>query len=59
MSKRLVVDFIKCDVEGGELPVLRGATQLLQRDHPDLLLEIGIIKAAPKVEDLFDASYIK
>jgi NitT/TauT family transport system substrate-binding protein len=29
------------------------------KDAADLLLEIGIIKAAPKVEDLFDASYIK
>jgi NitT/TauT family transport system substrate-binding protein len=25
----------------------------------DLLLEIGIIKATPKVEDLYDASFIK
>ncbi len=29
------------------------------KDAADLLLEIGIIKTAPKVEDLFDASYIK
>src|ERR1700757_2027236 len=29
------------------------------KDAADLLLEIGIIKAAPKVEDLFDASFIK
>src|SRR5438309_10818500 len=29
------------------------------KEAADLLLEIGIIKAAPKVEDLFDASYIK
>ena len=29
------------------------------KDAAELLLEIGIIKAAPKVEDLFDASYIK
>src|SRR5207237_8215893 len=28
-------------------------------DAADLLLEIGIIKAAPKVEDLFDPSFIK
>ena len=29
------------------------------KDAAELLLEIGIIKAAPKVEDLFDASFIK
>jgi NitT/TauT family transport system substrate-binding protein len=29
------------------------------KDAADLLLEIGIIKEVPKVEDLFDASFIK
>src|SRR5262245_26474419 len=29
------------------------------KDAAELLLEIGIIKAVPKVEDLFDASFIK
>ena len=29
----------KIDVEGGELAVLRGATELLARDHPAILLE--------------------
>jgi NitT/TauT family transport system substrate-binding protein len=29
------------------------------KDAAELLLEIGIIKAAPKVDDLFDASFIK
>ena len=29
------------------------------KDATELLLEIGIIKSAPKVEDLFDASFIK
>ena len=29
------------------------------KDAAELLLEIGIIKAPPKVEDLFDASFIK
>ena len=29
------------------------------KDAAELLLEIGIIKAAPKVEDLYDASFIK
>lgn len=34
------VDFIKCDVEGMELPVLLGAQSLLDRFSPELLLEI-------------------
>lgn len=34
------VSFIKIDVEGHELAVLQGATQLLTRDRPILLVEI-------------------
>ncbi len=34
------VDVIKCDVEGGEFPAMRGAEQILRRDHPALVLEI-------------------
>jgi FkbM family methyltransferase len=34
------VDVIKCDIEGGEYPAMRGAERLLRRDHPDLVLEI-------------------
>lgn len=34
------VDVIKCDVEGGELPAMRGAEQILRRDMPELVLEI-------------------
>ncbi len=33
------IDFIKCDVEGHELDVLRGAKEILQRYRPILLLE--------------------
>ncbi|MDB5516108.1 MAG: transporter permease, partial [Tardiphaga sp.] len=29
------------------------------KEAADLLLEIGIIKAIPKIDDLFDASFIK
>ncbi|MGP4088735.1 FkbM family methyltransferase [Streptomyces sp. KR55] len=34
------VDFIKVDVDGSELSVLRGATALLARDRPTLLVEL-------------------
>jgi FkbM family methyltransferase len=34
------VDFIKCDVEGAELLVLRGAQGTLTRFHPPILIEI-------------------
>jgi hypothetical protein len=34
------LDAIKCDVEGAELGVLRGATRTIERFHPMLLLEI-------------------
>ena len=34
------LDAIKCDVEGAELAVLRGAAQTLERFHPLLLIEI-------------------
>ncbi len=34
------VDAIKCDVEGAELAVLRGAAATLERFHPTILIEI-------------------
>lgn len=34
------VDFIKIDVDGSELAVLRGATGLLARDRPALFVEL-------------------
>lgn len=34
------VDFLKADVEGAELAILRGGAALLERWHPTLLLEI-------------------
>ncbi|WP_246642623.1 FkbM family methyltransferase [Rhizobium croatiense] len=33
------VGFIKIDVEGHELKVLKGAEAILSRDHPNLLIE--------------------
>ncbi len=40
------VSFIKCDVEGHELEVFRGAKKLLQRDMPTLLFECHDDEAA-------------
>jgi FkbM family methyltransferase len=34
------VQFIKMDVEGAEIEVLRGARQLLELAHPDMLIEL-------------------
>ena len=34
------IGFIKIDVEGHELAVLRGARETLERDHPTLLIEL-------------------
>ncbi len=48
------VGFIKIDVEGHELEVLRGAHQLLKRSHPSLMIEIedrhrpGNLKSVPE-----------
>jgi FkbM family methyltransferase len=38
-ASRRKVSFLKCDVEGHELKVFRGAEQLLRRDRPVLLFE--------------------
>jgi FkbM family methyltransferase len=35
------IDFIKCDVEGGELEVLRGGTEILSSQCPGWLLEVS------------------
>lgn len=42
IDPRRKVDFIKIDVEGAELQVLRGATAVLQRDHPVVVFEHGL-----------------
>lgn len=34
------IDFIKCDVEGAELLVLRGAKETIEKYHPIILIEI-------------------
>ncbi|MBV8782473.1 MAG: FkbM family methyltransferase [Phycisphaerae bacterium] len=35
------VDLMKIDVEGAELNVLRGAREIIQRDHPAIIFECG------------------
>jgi FkbM family methyltransferase len=42
------VDFIQLDVEGSEEKVLRGASRIIQRDGPVLLLEFGNVPRATK-----------
>lgn len=51
------VDVIKCDIEGGEFPAMRGAERILRRDHPDLVLEIDrrfTPRFGYKPQELFD-----
>ena len=35
------LDFIKCDVEGAELDVIRGGLELIESQHPGWLLEVS------------------
>ena len=42
IPKECRIDFIKIDVEGGELGVLRGGKELLKRNHPFILFECGL-----------------
>ncbi|WP_156722582.1 FkbM family methyltransferase [Streptomyces apocyni] len=53
------VDFIKIDVDGNELPVLRGAAQLLDRDRPALIVELEarIQPMAPVLDLLAEHGY--
>ncbi len=36
------IDFIKIDVEGGEMAVLKGASALIRRDQPVIVFECGL-----------------
>lgn len=51
------IDFIKIDVEGAELGVLRGAEQIIRRDKPAIIFECGLGASdhyGTKPEVLFD-----
>lgn len=48
------VSFIKCDVEGAELSVLRGSEALLKRYHPTVLIEIEQRHQANDISLTFD-----
>ena len=51
------VHFIKCDVEGAEMSVLRGAVEILKRDQPLLVLEAEMPSAdgrRPRVKEFAD-----
>jgi hypothetical protein len=48
------VDFVKCDVEGAEMRVLRGARDILRADRPLLVLEAEMpveCQARPRVRE--------
>lgn len=53
------VRLIKVDVEGHELPALRGARSLLERDHPVLVVELDVRhdNVAPVIEFLTELGY--
>ena len=46
-SRGLKVDVLKADVEGGELAVIRGGLNTIERDRPAIMLEMLRIHAAP------------
>lgn len=48
------VRFVKCDVEGHELAVLRGATSVLEDERPALLVEIEWRHAGEAMHETFE-----
>jgi FkbM family methyltransferase len=40
-ARQCKIDLIKIDVEGGEFGVLKGATQILEKDKPVIIFEFG------------------
>ena len=55
LSHERPVDFLKCDVEGNEMDVLRGAQNILKNDHPLLVLEAEMPRPErPRVREFTD-----
>ena len=48
------VSFVKIDVQGHELPVLRGGQQFLQSDRPTLLVEIEQRLSPTPIQQTFE-----
>lgn len=46
------VDFIKCDVEGLELPVFNSFTEIIRKHHPIILCELGDPQDRARLLDL-------
>lgn len=53
-ERKQPVRFIKCDVEGHELAVFRGAMNVLDSDRPTLLIEIEQRHLKQSINDHFD-----
>jgi hypothetical protein len=51
------LDFIKCDVEGGELEVIRGAQQLLKSERPGWLMEVSRSTSKEVLQAFHDLGY--
>jgi FkbM family methyltransferase len=51
LNERRPIQLIKCDVELHELPVLRGAIEILQRDRPMLLVESHHLLRQPAADN--------
>ena len=51
------VDFVKCDVEGGELEVIKGGQRLLKDQRPALLFEVSLQTSERIFHDLHSLGY--
>lgn len=57
IEKLMYVGFIKIDVEGHELSVLRGAKALIAEKRPEMLIEIHSEELGKKIFDLLSPLY--
>jgi len=51
------VDFIKCDVEGAEVPVFKSMPRLISKHQPVLLLELAEKSERMKMKEMLSADY--